>query len=89
MPLQLTVGYLEEPRFGGITASRRPSLLRPIGYAKAQSCARLFLIHTLLFPGRRLRSNILASSRLVRVKNTHACYPFKVLQDPYRVAIPQ
>jgi hypothetical protein len=44
------------------------------------SGAWLFLIHTSLFLSRRLRSSILPPSRLVWIKNTHACHPFEVLR---------
>ena len=42
--------------------------------------ARLFLIHTSLFLSRRLHSSILSSSRLVWIKNTHACHPLELLR---------
>lgn len=40
----------------------------------------VLLIHNSLLLGRRLRSSILSSSRLVWIKNTHPCHPFEVLQ---------
>ena len=44
------------------------------------SGARVFLLHPSLLLGRRLRSSILSSSRLVWIKNTHACHPIEVLR---------
>jgi len=38
----------------------------------------VFLTHTSLLLGRRLRSSILSSSRLVWIKNTYPCHPFEV-----------
>jgi hypothetical protein len=43
-----------------------------------------------LLLGRRLRSSILSSSRLVWIKNTHACHPFEVLRGtPKRASYEQ